>query len=189
MKEMTKTRKKFKITISVFCILLVVTCIGVLGAISASGLTTTTIEGASYYKISNADDLYEFAQIVNGTHPTIAQNTAANAILTADITVNKNVLTEDGALNGDGSNFKVWTPIGHSENEYTGVFDGDGHTISGLYFNDSTVSRAGLFHTVDRGTIKNVGVVDSYLSGGGSIGGLVGYFYDGTIPDRRNPGY
>ena len=193
---MTKVRKKFKITISAFCILLVATCIGVIGTISASGLsttttsglTTTTIDGASYYEISNADDLYEFAQIVNGTHTTIAQNTAANAILTADITVNEDVLTEDGKLNGDGSNFEVWTPIGRSDCEYAGIFDGNGHTVSGLYFNDSTVNHIGLLGYTGGCTVKNVGVVDSYLSGENFVGGLVGCFYDSTAENCYNEG-
>ena len=185
---MTKKRNKFRSALSVLCVMLIAVGICVLGAISASGLTTTTIEGASYYEISNADDLYEFAQIVNGTHPTIAQNTEANAILTADITVNKNVLTADGALNGDGSNFKVWTPIGRSDCEYAGIFDGNGHTVSGLYFNDSTVDHVGLLGYTSGCTVKNVGVVDSYLSGNDFVGGLVGCFYKSTAENCYNEG-
>ena len=59
-----------------------------------------------YYEIGNAGQLYWFAALVKGGE------TSANAVLTDDITVNENVLNTDGSLNGDGSNFRAWTPIG-----------------------------------------------------------------------------
>jgi len=180
-----KTKKITGILLSAVAL---VAMLSILLAVSASGLGTTTIEGVSYYQISTADDLYEFAQIVNGTHPSIAQNTAANAILTADIVVNENVLTADGKLNGDGSNFKVWTPIGNGSGEYAGIFDGNGHTVSGLYFNDSTVYHIGLFGYTSGCTVKNVGVVDSYLSGEDYVGGLAGRFYNSTAVNCYNEG-
>lgn len=39
-----------------------------------------------------------------------------------------------------------WTPIGSSGQPFTGTFDGDGHTISGLYVNSD--DDAGLFGVV-----------------------------------------
>lgn len=71
-----------------------------------------------YYLISTADDLYAFAELVEGGE------TSANGKLTANIVVNKNVLKADGTLNGDGSSFRAWTPIGNSSNPYIGTFDG-----------------------------------------------------------------
>ena len=44
------------------------------------------------YEISNAGQLYWFAGLVNGTLDGVKQNTSANAILTANITVNENLL-------------------------------------------------------------------------------------------------
>ena len=87
----------------------------------------------SPYEISNAEELYWFAALVNGELEGVSQNTSANAVLTADITVNNDVLYSDGTLNENYSNFITWTPIGYFES-YTGTFDGQGHTISGLYF-------------------------------------------------------
>ena len=49
---------------------------------------------ASPYQIADADDLYWFAEQVNGG------DVDACAVLTADITINENVLDENGALNG-----------------------------------------------------------------------------------------
>ena len=44
------------------------------------------------YEISNAGQLYWFAGLVNGTLSGVEQNTSANAVLTANITVNENLL-------------------------------------------------------------------------------------------------
>ena len=89
------------------------------------------------YQIGTAAELYWFAALVNGDESVctggVTQNTSANAVLTADITVNNDVLYSDGTLNENYSNFITWTPIGYFES-YTGTFDGQGHTISGLYF-------------------------------------------------------
>lgn len=51
---------------------------------------------------------------------------------------------------------RAWTPIGTAGIPYVGYFDGNGHTIDGLYINDNTVSGAGLF-----GVMGN----DTYISG------------------------
>ena len=66
------------------------------------------------YEIGNAGQLFWFAALVNGTLTDgTEQNTAANAELTADITVNKYVVNEDGSLNEyDADSFRPWTPIG-----------------------------------------------------------------------------
>ena len=126
------------------------------------------------YEISNAGQLYWFAGLVNGTLSGVPQNTSANAVLTKDIVVNENVLKPDGTLN-EGS-FKEWTPIATSASPYTGIFEGQNHTISGLYFKQET-SFVGLF-SVNSGKIANVGIFDSYFYGqpykGWQVGGVCG---------------
>ena len=132
------------------------------------------------YEISNAGQLYWFAGLVNGTLDGVEQNRLANAVLTANITVNENLLdslqydTEGNVSNG--SDFITWTPIadwmGNRTTQYSGTFDGNNKTVSGLYFNgDSTC--IGLFGSSESdGNIKNVGVVDSYFKGNDSVGGV-----------------
>ena len=103
----------------------------------------------------------------------VSQNKSANAVLTANITVNKDVLNANGQPNGEGDAFRKWTPIGQSFTKaYSGTFDGQGHTISGLWHWWST-DYIGLFGN-NEGTIKNLGVVDSYLSGHENVGGVCG---------------
>ena len=64
---------------------------------------------------------------------------------------------------------------------YSGVFDGNYKTVSGLY--SKVLGRdLGFFGKV-LGTVKNVGVIDSYFGGtGGSIGSVAASLHsDGTI--------
>ena len=152
-------------------------------------------EKETVYEISNAGQLYWFAGLVNGTLDGVEQNTLANAILTANITVNENLLdslqydTEGNVSNG--SDFITWTPIadwmGNRTTQYSGTFDGNNKTVSGLYFNgDSTC--IGLFGSSESdGNIKNVGVVDSYFKGNNFVGGVCGR-NDGTITNCYNAG-
>ena len=105
--------------------------------------------------------------------------------LIADITINQNVLTPSGDLNGDGLNFERWIPIGRLYPCYIfcGTFDGDNHVISGLYYNRPNGENAGLFGK-SLGTIKNVILKDSYFKGGACIGGIVGHtgpIYSNTV--------
>ncbi len=147
------------------------------------------------YEISNAGQLYWFAGLVNGTLDGVEQNTLANAILTANITVNENLLDSlqyDAKNNvSNGSDFISWTPIadwmGNHTTQYSGTFDGNNKTVSGLYFNgDSTC--IGLFGSSESdGNIKNVGVVDSYFKGNDSVGGVCGN-NAGTITNCYNAG-
>ncbi|MDD3184388.1 MAG: leucine-rich repeat protein [Anaerostipes sp.] len=137
------------------------------------------------YQIANADNLYWFAATVNGTD-NLNKNESACATLVNDITVNTEVLNKDGTLNGNGENFRVWTPIGtDNANIYKGTFNGDGHTIQGLYINTSK-DYVGLFG-YSRGTIENVNVADSYFKGKDSVGGVSGR-NDGSITNCTNRG-
>ena len=138
------------------------------------------------YEIGNAGQLYWFAGLVNGTLSGVEQNVSANAVLTADIVVNKNVLKSDGTLN-EGT-FKEWTPItGSSNSTYSGIFDGQNHTISGLYFNQENSYDVGLFGR-NNGKIANAGILDSYFYGTSKVGGVCGNNYTGTITNCYNTG-
>jgi len=147
------------------------------------------------YEISNAGQLYWFAGLVNGTLDGVKQNTLANAILMKDITVNDNLLDSlqyDAEGNvSNGSDFITWTPIADCMEDhitlYSGTFDGNNKTVSGLYFNDNS-TRIGLFGSSEAdGNIKNVGVVDSYFKGNDFVGGVCGR-NDGTITNCYNAG-
>ena len=180
----------------------ITSCLGV-GAVvlstpSTRGIVATKPSGdgteAKPYQISSAAELYWFAGLVNGTLTDgTVQNKAAWAELTTDITVNTDVLDDDGNPN---SGLEAWTPIGSygdkGDEAYTGTFDGDRHTISGLYVNGG--NQVGLFGYVGTGgKIQNVGVVDSYIHansdvGGSYVGGVCGYNHGGIIENCYNTG-
>ena len=98
-------------------------------------------EYVGFYQIGNAGQLYWFANHINTVDRT------ASAVLTADIDL-------EGKPDGTG---RKWTPIGstgENSNNFRGVFDGQNHTITGLYVEGG---RAGLgfFGEVRTGTVKN----------------------------------
>ena len=203
-----------------FTMLLFVTTMIMPSMMLAQSITPTTPKGKGTaeepYQISKAEELYWFASLVNGTLPDVKKKASANAILTADITVNEYVLDANKDLLS-GRDFIPWTPIGTDWIPYTGTFDGQGHTIRGLYFYNPDASYVGLFGYIGaNGKISNVEVLDSYFQfyklGGGvcganvggelqncsnsstvignlTAGGMCGITYrDGTVKDCKNKG-
>lgn len=155
------------------------------------GFTDATYDG--YYAIANAGNLYWFANKVN-TEGTLVEvdgytlyESKFDAVLTADITVNDNLMeeitiAEDGtATVNEGAAVRNWELIGFFDSEngietaYAGTFDGKNHTISGLYFNDGERICVGLFGAVgEGGIVKNVNVAQSYFYGQSNVGGVAG---------------
>ncbi len=114
------------------------------------------------YLISNAGQLYWFADYVNNV------NNNVNGKLVSNIIVNTTL----------DENARPWTPIGlfNSYRSYCGDFDGNGYTISGLYFKDAEASGVGLFGSTDYNyRVKNVGIENCYFEGKDYVGGLFGY--------------
>ena len=109
-----------------------------------------------------------------------AGNVNINARLTTNIVANENLLDSSG--NVQGTPKYNWTPIGrgysNSSDSYNGVFDGTGYSISGLYSN-GTENDCGFFGKMNKGTIKNLSIVDSYFGKSSCyfVGSFVGYGY------------
>ena len=125
-----------------------------------------------FYQISTAEELLWFVFDVN------SGDTKANAALTNDIVINQDCLERVikllGISKADGD-LTVWQPIGTFEHAFAGIFDGQGHSISGLFINDKTLDNAGLFGAIaSEAVVKNLGVVDSYISGGKNVGAICG---------------
>ena len=82
-----------------------------------------------------------------------------------------------------GTDFNI-IGIGNN-NAFSGVFDGNGHTISNFSYTSSSISYKGLFRYVSgqRAQIKDLGLIAPYIHAGtGSyVGALAGYVSSGTI--------
>ena len=147
----------------------------------------TDDEDAKEYIITTAEQLAGLAVLVNGGEGAVRyDNISGKTIkLGADIVLN------DTAANGGWRNWNTnatgltkWTSIGLDNYPFSGTFDGDGHTISGVYINNTgnnTGDNQGLFGFSMYATIKNLGVVASYIKGNNWVGGLAGYNCEGSI--------
>lgn len=78
-----------------------------------------------------------------------------------------------------------WVPIGDSTTSFSGSFDGQGHTISGLTINRGG-ERNGLFGSVIDGYIRNVDVVYSTIeiTDGSYFTGIVVGYADGLVMEN-----
>lgn len=90
-----------------------------------------------------------------------------------DIRFNKNVLDENGELNGIVLKFEQWVPIGKNGTlPFGGNFNGNGHTIYGLVCTDSSYEYVGLFGNCR--TVTNLTIKDSYFEGKKYVGSIAG---------------
>jgi len=89
-----------------------------------------------------------------------------------------------------GNNNEAYTDLGG----FSGSFDGQNHTITGLYINRGQENNAGLFGYAHGSTIENIGLEDVDVSkGSGSgwyraTGGLVGYTRNSTVQNSYSTG-
>lgn len=122
--------------------------------------------GQGVYLISSPDELMWFDKNAKMTD---------SAKLLADITINEDVSGSDAT-----SQKYKWTPIGMDKTKaYTGNFDGNGHTISGLYIN-STAANTGMFGRIgSSAVVKNLTLADSVIrSTKNYTGAITGYIDD-----------
>ena len=125
----------------------------------------------SPYIILTAEQLARLSFVVNSSDKAYSGKYFK---LGADILLNKGaVIDEKGALVADSTKLHKWTPIGNSSVSFDGNFDGDGHTVSGMFIN-TTSTHNGLFGN-SQGTVQNLTVDNSWVYGGKYTAGVVGY--------------
>ena len=163
---------KRKLVHYVACLLLVLS-VGVL-SIEARAETSGFAGGSG-----TADDPYliETAAQLDS----VRNDLEAHYKLTADIVF----AAEDFAENGAYYNKKAgWKPIGTSSAPFTGTFDGDKHSITGLFIDISASSLGspwGLFGSLSGATIQNLNMVDTNIASSTSQTVIGGTFYMGSI--------
>ncbi len=141
---------------------------------SIKATTSIAIDKSGYYEIATKDQLYWFIEHVSQT-----ANQKAKGKLTADIVCNTNVVAR--VHDNKTAELEQWYPNCYTgkyrtlnrNTVYEGTFEGNGHTISGIYINDTTLANAGLFQTL-KGTVKNLAITDSYIIGQSNCGIVCG---------------
>ena len=128
------------------------------------------------YQIGTVEDLTAFLWLVN--------NIDTHHNFNADLGESETAHPEANGKLIDNIDMKghYWVPIANITG-YTGTFDGNGHTISGLSMVPTNISaNRGLFGVNTSGTIKNVELNDCYFSGSGSyIGSIISQMNGGTL--------
>ena len=141
------------------------------------------------YQVTAAQQLANIAYLVNETEETFAGKCF---ILKNDIVLNSGVLA--AVAGGTAGSLQQWTPIGRRANpddnahSFCGSFDGDGHTVSGLYIDNSSkgvdfLRYTGLFGAVGiGGLLHNIYICDAYIAETVCRAGILcGYAYtEGT---------
>lgn len=125
-----------------------------------------------YYEISTAEQLAGLAKLVNAGN----DMNGITIKLTDDIVLNN---TKKFSKWNKKKPKNIWKMIGDSDHPFSGVFDGNGHSITGMYCNNrgrfhnlfnSWTYGAGLFGYINCATIMNVSVKKSYICGWNNIG-------------------
>jgi hypothetical protein len=132
------------------------------------------------YIIAIAGDLTELSSNIDDYD--------ANFIVTADI--NLSSYTGTTAVIARDIDNSDWIFDGDA---FTGIFDGDGHTISNLTINTGGAGNdfLGLFGCIDGGEMKNLDLENVRIIGGNTsayVGCLIGGNYSGTISNCRSTG-
>ena len=125
----------------------------------------------SPYLISSAQDLANLAYMIAKKYE---QYKGKYFRQTCDIVLNDNLVKKDSngkSVEGDGTNTaKQWLPMGDCgtiyDSDFMGIYDGDGHSISGIYYNQNIGSQkyVGLFACTDEARISNLTIKDSYIN-------------------------
>lgn len=122
------------------------------------------------YSIYNASQLAGLAKIVNSGNYLRDKK----FVLKNDIYLNDN--WEEYALWETQPPANGWTPIGTRDYPFQGTFDGEEHTIYGLYI-DTDADVQGLFGSQgiwNSSEIHNLHIRNAYVKGGSKVGAFVG---------------
>ena len=108
-----------------------------------------------------------------------ADTTCTGFELTADLDFDENgdgeITAADAAYWNEGAG---WAPIGG----FSGVLEGNGHTIANLFIDRSGTSYVGLFGSVvEDGIVRNLGLTGVSVKGQNYVGGLVGSSHGAEI--------
>ena len=106
------------------------------------------------YDINNEKDLAKFAYMVNKG----SDFKNKTITLRAHLNLNRN----------------TWTPIGTKEHPFRGSFNGGSFSISGVHLKEEDSDYAGLFGYISGGSVEDVQIVNSTITGDEHVGSIAG---------------
>ena len=144
------------------------------GATFTSDPTATTWSTITDFRISNGTELNRFTGAGSGADPYMIYDVyglqGMNGYLSSDFNLANSI---DASSTSGWNSGEGWNPVGNSSTKFTGTFDGNNHTISGLTI-DRFAYYQGLFGDASSATIQNVGLINVSITGRHYVGGLVG---------------
>jgi len=145
-------------------------------------------EYACYVKVINAKGKEGISETKRPRNTTIIKTQTDLKNLATQVN-NGNTFSQHKALqiveNIDLQN-NPWVPIGNNQHKFSGVLNGNGHTISNLYINNGALEYQGLFGCTSYATICNLTINSGSINAKNNCGAIVGYFENGKIENCIN---
>lgn len=124
--------------------------------------TTAVLDGAGTiedpHTISTLEDLKAFSEDTVFWNKQIVQ--------TEDI---------DASETRDWNDGEGWLPVGNVTVQFSGTYDGGGHTVSGLFISRPDDDYQGFFGYTRKAIIKNLGLENFDIQGLNNVGGITGF--------------
>ena len=161
--------------------------------ITSSNPSVVAVEGTTLKFEAQGDAVVTFTAAATDVAPAFTTTLPITvgdinyAITTpADLMAVKYNMAGDFTLENDIDMTGVdFTPIGIEGNtsvaKFTGNFDGKGHIIKGLKYDNADKGEVGLFSQTENATITNLGIEGAHFVGNANVGGIVGRMYGGVI--------
>lgn len=166
----------------------------------ATSFAGTGISNASAYTqatYAGFDFTNTWVMIAGQTRPmlrneysTVITTAAALQLMSLDLSASYTLGTDidlTGAFTAVGGYYGgLWgssgfVSIGSDTSNFTGSFNGQGHTISGLTINRAGANYVGLFGYTNGATISNVTLSGGSITGNDDVGALIGYMIGGSV--------
>jgi hypothetical protein len=129
---------------------------------AAAGVGATSLRSASSHQVADWTDLDGVRGDLGGSYELVAD-------------LDEDTAGYDSVAGPTANGGAGFDPIGTVGSEFTGTFDGNGHTIAGLYIDRGNDAEVGLFGAAGGGsTIRDVALDSPDVTGKRATGALVG---------------
>ena len=146
----------------------------------AFSATDFRVTGGSFLRVLGGDGSAGNPYAISDVYGLQGVNTVTSSGGAPDLTLNYRLANDIDASGTsqwtDGRSVVGFTPIGGSTPDlpaFSGIFDGQGHTISSLFINRPSSSEVGLFGEV-AGTVRNLSLAGVDITGNSAVGSVAG---------------